>query len=544
MTGGYIMKKALAIVLALVLALSFLTACNTASTDSGATASSASSPASTSSPASSPSQSAPSDSGWNKDKTHVIINLFTNISTLTPQKSASMWEWSIMDEIYSKLIKEDASGKILPDLAESWSIAADGMSITFKLHDNVLFHNGDKLTADDVVYTINERIMKLPYAMTTAYMIAGATAVDPTTVTVNLVYPTTDALAYLAGANGYIVNQKISTTVDEATSASIIGSGPYKLDKWSLGEKVDLVEFKDYYGGSNAGIKSATYRVMTDLDTSFISVQTGEIDIFPGPNTADAKTAKDDSRLTVISTPGTMSYFSAMNMMLDLFKDLKVRQAINYATDRDSINTITFDGTGFTDNDLIIQKSSTGWTNDTAKYEYNPEKAKELLKEAGYASGLTIKYSYPENPVGKKVAESLQAGMAAAGITLTLEGLETAAWTDAIMKGNYEMTLMVMGSDVLLPAFYAQINFATTGIYNITKWSDTEVDGWITAASMTLDPAVQKDNLEKVMKRVREQAIYAPMLWIPSDIILDANLQGFEYNQILGSVDLLKLSWK
>lgn len=487
---------------------------------------------------------APGESGQPQQEARDYLNLGlgANLAVLDPQYSTTASEWDLNIDIYDTLV-DGVDGDITvfkPSLAERWEISEDGTEYTFHLKSGVKFHNGDPLTADDVVYSIN-RNMTSPVTSSTTYMMKEVVKVDEQTVKVILNYPYKPFMSMMANFNMGIVNKKLVEQYGNGTPEMVCGTGAYYLDSWKTGESIVLKANENYHG-TVPYFKTVTYKILTNTAAALIAFENGEIDMLAGAGADDIRTALENPDTKLVEVRRNTWRYLAMNQDMDVFKDVRVRRAICHALDRDSINLIAYDGEMYTDNDLLLGKNSEGYTEDIPRYEYSVEKAKALLAEAG-VSGLTLKLTFIAE-YQASLATAVQSCLNEVGINVEMNGLETAAWSEALVGGDYELGLMEMST---LPyntdrAFFAV--FHSEGYYNIGNYYSDDVDRMILEARTETDTAKRVGIYETLARKVREDAPYAPIVMLKAQVLMNRHIQNVHFEPVNLLVKVQEMTWE
>jgi peptide/nickel transport system substrate-binding protein len=344
--------------------------------------------------------------------------------------------------IFEGLARIDGDGKIVPQLATSWKTSSDGLTWTFQLREGVKFQDGSPMTVDDVVAQF-KRAMDPNSGHTHPEYYASIASVSGndkgSTVTFKLKHADSSFLFNLARPDSIIY--KAGTTDSQRTHP--VGTGPFKFVKWVPGSEVDLEKWNGYYIKGEPYLDKLTFRIMPDPNTRFAALQSGDIDMI-GTSLApeDALKAQKDANLKVTKGYNTTKILLAMNNTRPPFNNLKVRQAITYAINKKAIVEGAMFGFG-----TIIGSHVTPiepYFVNPDPYPYNPEKAKELLKEAGYPNGFTAKLELPqpyniEIRTGQVIAQQL----AQVGIKLNVSVVEWTTWLSRIFtQGDYDLTVI------------------------------------------------------------------------------------------------------
>lgn len=286
-----------------------------------------------------------------------------------------------------------------------------------------------------------------------------------------------------------------------------------------------LEAFEDYYGGAPA-IKNVTFKVIADAASMSIGLQAGQID-FAEVDASVLSTLQSAANVEITTAEQTAFYFIAMNTEKEPYSNVKFRQAINYAIDREALVTAVLEGEGEVNSNLLTPDRE-GYSDTQKQYTYDPEQAKSLLAECGYADGydlgtFIVAESY------KLLAQVIQSDLAKVGLTCTLEILEFNAYLDKLMDGNFGMTCLNMA----LQGDTQQLSLALTkdyiGMANNARWSDPKVEELFQKAVATVDETEREAVYNELFSYVQEQAVYC-ILCNPT--LLFAHKTGLETGTI------------
>ncbi|MCR4738783.1 MAG: ABC transporter substrate-binding protein [Lachnospiraceae bacterium] len=336
-------------------------------------------------------------SGCSGDKTggssKIVVGIAQDLEdSLDPHKAVAAGTKEVLFNMYEGLLKPDPDGNIIPAVAESYEVSEDGKVYTFKLRDNVKFHNGNPVTAEDVKYSIEKSAgMTGDDPLISAFSLIESVEVSgDDTVVITLAEQNMEFPSYLAMTNAAIIPAD-NTNPDTQP----IGTGPYKYVSRSPQENIIMERFDDYWG-EKAYIKDVTFKVEANADTIVMDLLGGSIDMFPRLTTTQVSQLNDN--FTVYQ--GTMNLVQALylNNSVKPFDDVRVRQALCYATDIDDILKLAFDGEGVPIGSSMFPSFGKYYMEELNDvYDYDPEKAKELLKEAGYENGFDMTITVPSN---------------------------------------------------------------------------------------------------------------------------------------------------
>ncbi len=453
-------------------------------------------------------------------KDTVTIALLSDVGSLCTLSTVYNTDLMVCWNIYDSLTTFK-DGKVVPSLAETWDVSDDGLTYTFYLNQGVKFHNGEELKASDVVFTY-EQAMASPYTASVVESIETVSAVDDYTVEFALKYAYSPFVSYATVQIG-IMSEKAwddaGGTV-EAYAQNPIGSGPYRIVRHDSGQDVVLEAFDEYWGTAPS-IKTVTYEVITDPNTALIALQSGDVDMFYPLPTAGLDALRADPALNIVDyNTGALMYVT-INTTAAPFDDVRVRQAINYAIDKDSVILMAADGNG-TVADSVINDAFFGYSDQVEGYDYDVERAKELLAEAGYEDGFSVTISTISGAY-EKVAQILQQQLGEIGITVDVQMVEQNAFLTDLVNKNYQ--LGVISATMPLKDLDAwSMMFTSTSPNNFTGFADEELDDLFAQGRLTSDENQRLQIYEELLKRFNDDAMIAPIYHIIAQIGTNADL--------------------
>ncbi|MFD1746813.1 ABC transporter substrate-binding protein [Rhizobium helianthi] len=377
-------------------------------------------------------------------KTTLILGMTIEPAGLDPTVGAPVAIGQVTwQNIFEGLTTIDAQGKVQPQLAESWTISPDGLTYTFKLRQGVTFHDGSSFDSSVAKFTI-ERARAADSVNPQKRYFSSVDAIeapDASTLVVKLKSPTGNFLYWLGWPSSVMVSPKTA----ENNKITPVGTGPFKFVSWSKGSQVQLERNPNYWNREAAArLEKVTFRFINDPQAQAAALKSGDVDAFPefaAPELMDS--FKGDPNLVTVIGNTELKVVAGMNNARKPFNDKRVRQALMMAVDRKTLIEGAWSGYGtpigshYTPNDR-------GYIDLTGTYPYDPEKAKALLAEAGYGSGLSFSIKVPQMAYAQRSAQMLQAMFAEVGVTLTIETTEfPAKWVADVFKaGNYDMTIV------------------------------------------------------------------------------------------------------
>jgi peptide/nickel transport system substrate-binding protein len=392
--------------------------------------------------------------------------------------------------VFSKLVDLDPDNKVYGVLATKWT-QKDPKTWVFTLRDGVTFHNGEPFTANDVKYTF-ERILAKGTASGYAplYSVIDRITVDsPTQVTFHLKTSFGPFLTNLAN-NGEIVNRKAIEA--KGSQRKPVGTGPFQFVDWVQGDHVTLKRFDNYFVSGQPYLDGITFK-FAQVDQSRIdSLRSGELDWADAIPLQQVATLKSDPAFTyVTSKTAGIPDFLAMNTKKAPFDDVRVRQAVAWAVDREQIRQVAYFGAGEAGGEEV-PSASPWYTGETPYTKADPAKAKALLAQAGHGGGLTVEYlGLPQYPELLKTGQVVREQLKAVGITMNIKQVDVSVWFDRFSKGDYQITSAYQERTLDPDNFYALV-LKTGGSINTTGYSSKAADDLIVQAARETDEAKRK----------------------------------------------------
>lgn len=430
--------------------------------------------------------------------------------------------------VYDSLVERDPkTGELVGNLAESYEWV-DDTTLEFVLHTGITFHNGEPLDADDVVFTINHfadpaRTVAKP---NTVNWIENAEKIDARTVRINLKAPFPAALSYFDSSLPIYPDQYYQEVGERGFSAKPVGSGPYELVSIDPGRGYKLKAFENYHGHGprhKPAIANVDVRSIPDVNTQIAELFSGSIDfMWQVPEEQTQKIAAQD-RFTVANAPTLRFGYVSMDASGRTgdkvpMTDIRVRQAVNHAIDREAIRQAFF-----SENSQLINSICSplqfGCEQDVTSYDYDPEKARALLAEAGYAEGFTTTlYAYRD----RQAAEAMAQMLADVGITAELNFLQYAALVERGLKGEVPMGFLTWGSGSIPDVSASTSKFFDGSAIDDVK--DPELTALLKTGDSTTDETARKEAYSKALKLVADQAYWVPLWTYTASYIMSPEL--------------------
>lgn len=474
----------------------------------------------------------------NSGKDSLTIATDVDVDTLHPSDFSTTVEHTILSQLYDTLMfmNPDGAHEPEPRIAEDYEISEDGMDYTFHLRDDVTFHDGTALTSADVKFSL-ELYMDSEYQGAQVIGLESVETPDDTTVVCHLDAPYSPFLLGVCQVS--IASKEYFEKSEDDFVNNPIGSGPYKFAGREKGSKVSLEAYDGYYRGE-AAIKNVTFEVIPDQSTTAVALKTGEIDFASIESSTIAQLAGDDA-IQVEEVGNSGFTYVSMNTEKAPFDDVKVRQAINYAVNRENVVAVCYDDEAEV-NSNICSKDRFGYSDDQPQYTYDPDKAKELLKDAG----LSTPYDLGTILVAEKysnIATVLQSDLKAVGLEVEIDVKEFNAYIDDLTSGNYDITALEMTLD----GDSQQLEMAFTtdyiGTANNARYSDVEMDDLFNQARTEADMDARAEIFDQILTKAQDEAIYAVLC---NPLTLYAHNSGLECREFPyeGIYSIYNFSWK
>ncbi|MEI3605107.1 ABC transporter substrate-binding protein [Pseudogracilibacillus sp. SE30717A] len=431
--------------------------------------------------------------------------------------------------IYRGLFNYNKDGELQPELAEDYSVSEDGTTYTFNLRD-AKFHNGDTVTADDVKYTF-ERILEPGSKATFAAelsVIDTVEVVDEKTVEFNLTEPSAPLLHYLAIPESVIVSK--SWIEENGENADPMGAGPFKFVDWKKGQEFTVEKFDEFYIPDKPKVDEIKFVFYTDENTRGNALRAGDVDLIETVPWKDVESMENDPNLKLDSVNGPFMKLQ-FNTKFEPFNDPKVRQAISYAIDRNTIINTAFSGRGEGIYGIAIPEGYMGYKEEYANYfEHNIEKAKELLAEAGYPDGFkarllaTSQYTFHE-----QTAVAVKSELEKIGIEVELDLPDWATRINKNTEGDYDFIVAGTSGDITDADWLS--NFYTGGevrLNNSAYFKDEKIDELLMKGRSEIDDEKREEIYDELIERALELSPFVYLTWREQSYGMSKDVEGFK----------------
>ena len=453
-----------------------------------------------------------------------------SLDPIIPSDNGSIWViYQMFDQLTT--VNEDSSG-IAPSIAESWEISPDGTLYTFAIRQGVMFHDGSPMTMEDVVFSL-ERVFD-PKGSGYSFLfgpVASVKAVDDTNIQITLKEPFTPLLDNLNVFPASIVPKAAVEADAEAFAQNPVGTGPFKLQEFAKGRQVHLVKHDGYWKPDRPHLDEVVIPYVTDDNTRILRVQGGEVDAAVAIPYAqiDQLDAQDDIDVQI------EELFRFDGMWLNHAKapldDVKVRQALNYATDKEAmLKSIFFDKVEVANHMMPKMKY---WRDDVSAYEYDPERAKSLIAESKAADGFKIPIVIPTGDVIiQQIAQIVKESYADIGVDVQITNLDIGTAYTNFSGFNYTAGAnWYITSDVPGPDELAAIQFdysATSGTKSFfTNYNSKKATELVLEAGRS-DDATREQLFGELQQLVMDDAVLVALFFTPARAALRSNVKDFK----------------
>ena len=497
-------------------------------------------------------ESAGSTSSGTDTSGFLVVPLVADIQTADVHKTTKDYEipLNIYDRLVDIEVKEDGSSEIVPSLAESWEISGDALTYTFHLRQGVKFHNGEELTADDVEYSFTRQLSVEGAVNTdflaqikgasqllegTADQLEGFETVDDYTFTITLSEPYAGFLACLSTPGCSIYNREATEAAGNQFGLDpsvTVGTGPFCLTYWTINDQLVLTRYEDYWKGPSE-LPGVVIRIVPDTETQRMMFESGELDVVDLdylPDAVDDFTTRYPDQ--IVSGPRVGTTYFTMNQNIEPFQDVRVRKAVQMAIDRQAILDALYGGRGQVENG-IYPHGLYGFNSSLPEITYDPEEAKALLAEAGYANGFEMQIAADSSAsdATNQALEIIQAQLGEIGIQAEIQNMDESTWLATRNSGEMGSFMSTWTADYNDPDNFIYTFFGTPENTKLRSlnYSDTEVMERVQKARTIVDADERIAEYQALEEKiVTEDAAWVPMYSRTHSFAVSKRVQGFE----------------
>lgn len=459
-------------------------------------------------------------------KNTIVVAQGSDAKSLDPHYTNDQPSFRVAVQVYSQLVEVDENMQIIPGLAKSWDYL-DDRTTQFHIRQGVKFHNGEELKASDVKFSI-DRMLGSPTVAHIINAVESVEVVDDYTVNVITHEPFGPLLYHLTHTAASILNEKAVTEAGQDYGQHPIGTGPYEFVDWTVGDRVTMKAFDDYYGGTQA-VDNLVFRSVVEGTNRAIALETGETDLAYDIEPIDKQTVLDKKELVLVEEESLATAYFGFNTRKTPFDKKEVRQAIAYAINsQDMIDAVEM-GAGRPANSPIGPKVF-GYNPDAKLYEQDYAKARELMAKAGLSEGFRTTIWTNDNPIRVQLAQVIQAQLRQINIDVAIEVVEWGAFLDGTSRGDHEMFILgwVTVTGDADYGLYALFNSATHGSAgNRSFIEDPKVDELLNNARRSTDPEERQALYHEIQEIVQEEVPHVSLYNQSQNVGMQSNVKGF-----------------
>ncbi|MCK7614507.1 ABC transporter substrate-binding protein [Roseibium sediminicola] len=475
----------------------------------------------------------------------LVVGQIAEPKSLDPHAVTAVNDFRILVNLYDGLVRyKDGTLEVEPSLAESWTISDDGKSYTFKLREGVTFHDGSPFNAEAVKFNF-DRMLKEdhpfhdtgPFPLSFFFStVEEVTAEDDTTVTFKLSAPYAPFLSNLAYPTGLIVSPEAVKQHGKDFGRNPSGTGAYKFGEWIANSKMVAIRNDDYWDGA-PDLEALIFRPVTDANTRIAEMLSGGLDVMVEVPPDSLQQFKDDSTFKVLEQAGPHVWFLILNAKEAPFDNKAARQAANYAINKKALVENILQGTAEVAAGPTPPAFAWAYNEGLEPYPYDPEKAKELLKEAGY-NGEEVTFYVTEGGSGMldpiAMGTAIQADLQAVGMNVKIETYE---WNTFLGKvnpglegkaGMAEMAWMTNDPDTLPFLALRTEAMPDKGGFNSGYYSNAKVDELLEKAREVTDQGERAKLYKEMQEIVQEDAPWVFVANWKQNAVTKASVEDFK----------------
>ena len=449
--------------------------------------------------------------------------------------------FSVTKQIFETLVNfGDQDVKIQPGLAKSWELSDDGLTYTFQLQEGVKFHDGTDFNADAVVKNVERwknggedfYYFNSQFKVNDEDVIESVTAEGDYTVVFKMSRVQAPFLKNLAMSTFAMVSPTAAEASGDKFGDNPVGTGPFKFVEWKRNDSITLEKNEDYWVEGLPYLDKVIFRSIPDNSARLNALVAGDIDVADGLSPSDGPSIESNSALQLIERPSMNVGYLGLTVTHEPFDDVKVRQAVNYAIDKQALVDAFYEGRGEVAKNPMPPVIE-GYNDAIEDYPYDPEKAKSLLTEAGY-DGKEIELwampvSRPYMPDGQKVAEVNQKNLADVGIPSNIVSFEWATYLEKLTNGEADAFLLGWTGDNgdADNFLYTLLDGDNIGSNNYTYYDSKELHEVLLQAQSETDEAARAKLYEKAQEIIKTDAPWVPIAHSTPILGANADIEGY-----------------
>ncbi len=385
----------------------------------------------------------------------------------------------VAGDIYESLLRYDTDLNPMPSLASEWEISDDALTYTFKLREGVTWHDGEPFTSEDVVFSVDKFLRETHARLRVSLEhVESITAPDDHTVVFKLKQPFGPFIGVFEAGTMPMIPKHIYEGTDyknNPANNTPIGTGPFKFEAWEKGSYIHLVKNEDYYLDGKPAIDDVYYRVIPDAASRAVAFENGDVDVLPGGSVENWDVKRLIEMDGVCSTGKGWEYFAPhamawMNNREGPTSSKAFRKAVMYATNREFVKDVIWNGYGKVATSPVSSKTNF-YSDDTIMYDYDPDKARELLEEAGY-DGETVRIlPLPYGETWQRWAEAMKQNLEEVGVNVQVVATDVAGWNQKQAEWDFDIafTYLYQYGD---PALGVARSYLSSNIAKGSPWNN------------------------------------------------------------------------
>lgn len=468
----------------------------------------------------------------------LVISIAADPTGFDPEAVQNNTSGFIMGVVHDSLLAyKPGTTEVEPALAKSWDVSADGLTYTFHLRTGVKFQDGSPFNAQEYIKTIDRQLKKTDpnyiyntgpvegYEEFTFGNVVSYAALDDNTVQFKLKEPNSSFLNSLAMVWNGVVSYDAAAKWGKDFRNHPVGTGPFIFREWKSRDEV-VLDANPNYWKDKPKVDHLVFKIIPDSQTALLALQRGETQVMGDVATQVIPALRADHNITILTQPGLTVNGVAMPNEIAPFNDKRVRQALNYAVDKDAINKALYGGLAVTMTSPL-PPAEWGFDSSLKPYAYDPAKAKELLKQAGVqlplrAELLAYTSARGYNPAGADLAVAVQGYLHKVGVDVSIRKLDMGAFLGTVRSGKYPgMFLVGWSGDNGDPDNFVVPLFGSVSmpVGDTAHYKNPVVDAEMKAAVREIDHAKRVQMYKKIQAQIRDDA---PWIFVNSTMLVRA----------------------
>ena len=458
-------------------------------------------------------------------KDSIVVGIQNDLDSLDPHLAETAGTREVLYNVFEGLVKPDKNGDMVPAVARDYDVSEDAKVYTFTLREGVKFHNGKEVTAEDVKYSIERNAGLLesnPEPLVSAFKkIESVNIEDSSTVSIMLKEADTELISFMTVA--------ILPCDYDKQATEPVGTGPFKFVSYSPQQNFKIERFDEYWGDKTE-MACVEFRIVQNTDSVILDLQGGSIDIYP--YLTDSQSTELSTSMDIVVGNSNLTQALYLNHKNEYFSNPLVRKALYYAIDREEIMSLVSGGDGTMLGSALFSGFGKYYKDCSKDYSHDVEKAKELLKEAGYENGFTFKMTIPSNyqfhiSTGEVIVEQLKK----IGVTAEIELIDWTSWVNDVYT-NREFEATIVGIDAKLAPSDMMLRYTSDYSKNFCNYVNEEYDEICKKAIATVDDDEKAEYYHQLQQILSDDAAAIFIQDAPSRVAVNKQLTGFTFYPI------------